>query len=464
MAASSSSTIIGRDQAAGAPLTSTALSSISTNIKRDHAVGVPSISTTISSDDVDGLDNKLRQDIEKNLKIFEPLLKPTSARREAVGVLASLIGSSLEQSGSSTLTEDSAGTSNAITQASQHLDTILQLTDLSGTQQYGFAVYQSKVEKLPSHILRIQDSDGATEFQRSPEEWRLIWLAATASKEVYEDLDKVVAASKLEPKKLSNLKSTTIFIDESHGRRVLVVSIRGSATIRDWMVNANGAPRQSTKILDGSFSWHRGLLVVAEAMQDTIATEISKMPDVGIVDELLFTGHSAGGAIAQIFYAMSMTPDTKLWTTALGFNRVYCITFGCPPVATGRIRQSQLARFQSGLFLNIINEGDPVPLSQESYVRSLLELYALSEDDLEERYPKGFCVPEPAFRMSGCCVVLQDVEPDNVAATGWQALTAQADVVEKKLFGNPLVHNMGHYLERVEELGVQVGGIQVETS
>lgn len=183
MAASSSSTIIGRDQAAGAPLTSTALSSISTNIKRDHAVGVPSISTTISSDDVDGLDNKLRQDIEKNLKIFEPLLKPTSARREAVGVLASLIGSSLEQSGSSTLTEDSAGTSNAITQASQHLDTILQLTDceqltphsgklvmltrlVSGTQQYGFAVYQSKVEKLPSHILRIQDSDGATEFQR----------------------------------------------------------------------------------------------------------------------------------------------------------------------------------------------------------------------------------------------------------------------------------------------------------
>lgn len=114
--------------------------------------------------------------------------------------------------------------------------------------------------------------------------------------------------------------------------------------------------------------------------------------------------------------------------------------------------------------MNIINEGDPVPLSQESYVRSLLELYALSEDDLEERYPKGFCVPEPAFRMSGCCVVLQDVEPDNVAATGWQALTAQADVVEKKLFGNPLVHNMGHYLERVEELGVQVGGIQVETS
>lgn len=52
---------------------------------------------------------------------------------------------------------------------------------------------------------------------------------------------------------------------------------------------------------------------MAEAMQKTIASEIVKLKRPGEhvagTEELVFTGHSAGGAIAQLFYAMCATPE-----------------------------------------------------------------------------------------------------------------------------------------------------------
>lgn len=59
--------------------------------------------------------------------------------------------------------------------------------------------------------------------------------------------------------------------------------------------------------------WHGGFLAVAEAMAKQTVKAISEIhrqyEDIG---SILFTGHSAGGAIAQVFHAMSMSPDSIL--------------------------------------------------------------------------------------------------------------------------------------------------------
>jgi len=85
-------------------------------------------------------------------------------------------------------------------------------------------------------------------------------------------------------------------------------------------------------------------------------------------------------------------------------------------------------------------------------MRALLEVYVLSEAELAERYPSGFSVPPPLMRASGNVVVLQDLDPDDAEVEGCRAVAVSADVLERKLFGNPFVHSMALYLSRIVSL------------
>jgi hypothetical protein len=100
----------------------------------------------------------------------------------------------------------------------------------------------------------------------------------------------------------------------------------------------------------------------------------------------------------------------------------------------------------------VINEGDPVPLAQKEYIKALISVYALSDKDIATKYPDGFKIPDPTLRISGNCVILMDADPEDAKETVVRARGAEAQVVEKKLFGNPFVHLMVEYLERVERL------------
>ena len=70
----------------------------------------------------------------------------------------------------------------------------------------------------------------------------------------------------------------------------------------------------------GERRWHSGLLNVAFAMADKLAEvldgEFHNKPKEKC--SILFTGHSAGGAMAQIFYAMGGFPKTKLGSSLKG--------------------------------------------------------------------------------------------------------------------------------------------------
>lgn len=122
-------------------------------------------------------------------------------------------------------------------------------------------------------------------------------------------------------------------------------------------------------------------------------------------------------------------------------------------MSTRPITRPESAVFQGGLFLNIINEGDPVPLCQQDYIKSLLDVYVLSNEELENRYPQGFRVPAAKYRVSGQCVVLQDVDAADLDAVNWKAVVIDGAQIEKKLFGNPFLHQMRHYIDGITALG-----------
>ncbi len=204
------------------------------------------------------------------------------------------------------------------------------------------------------------------------------------------------------------------------------------------------------------------------AMEQQISKAISSLRrQQESIDTILFTGHSAGGAIAQIFYAMSFSQDTGLSRARAGehyslsfescklnmpgVNEMHCITFGAPPIANFPMH----ALAESSLFLSILNEGDPVALAQEDYFKALISVYVLSPEELATKYPNGFAVPSPILRVSCTCIVLRDNDPDDMDEDGFDAVEVAAQDVEKTLFGYPFVHLMSVYSARVEQLAAQ---------
>lgn len=84
---------------------------------------------------------------------------------------------------------------------------------------------------------------------RSSEEWALIEVAARASSVAYKDKNHPddVRISNIDRDK----KFMTMSVEEVAGSRVLVVSIRGTVTPADWMLNFNNAPTSSVKVSRG---------------------------------------------------------------------------------------------------------------------------------------------------------------------------------------------------------------------
>lgn len=122
-------------------------------------------------------------------------------------------------------------------------------------------------------------------------------------------------------------------------------------------------------------------------------------------------------------------------------------------MSTRTITRADSGVFQGGLFLNIINEGDPVPLCQEDYIKSLLDIYV---KDPEELVAEGFRVPAAKYRVSGQCIVLQDSDPDDTDAVGWKAVVVDGTQMESKLFGNPFLHQMKYYNAVITALAADV--------
>ncbi|KAK3291315.1 Alpha/Beta hydrolase protein [Chaetomium fimeti] len=378
--------------------------------------------------------------------------------------MASKSSAAVLDSGSGGSLQHSAGASKALNEASGFLDTLLRTTGpLTAAQQCELEHYRFGVEKVPNH--KIQEEDNVETFDPSKDTRRLIQLAAEKSDDTYATLSEPLSNSiTFEIKAVLDRKKVRGTVVDN----MLVVAIRGSVTLMDWMVNGNGEPVSSQDIGTPPAQFHRGFLAVAEAMQERLAKHIQATveswkatqtsPSSSQLD-LLLTGHSAGGAVAQLLYAMAGSASSRLAFTAVvpNFRQVHCITFGAPPITTIPIQPPARDPFRSGLFLSIINEGDPVPLAQKEYIDAVIQVFVLSPEKAEELYHDGYPVPRPVFRASGTCVVLRDQDASNLALNRWTAVLIPEERLHQKLFANVAVHSGSEYLERCKLLFARGG-------
>ncbi|KAF2456576.1 Alpha/Beta hydrolase protein [Lineolata rhizophorae] len=233
--------------------------------------------------------------------------------------------------------------------------------------------------------------------------WPLLCLAAQYSERVYtrpegDERDTHVAADWRLGTKAMVLKSVPV--DDMN---TIVLAIRGSQGILDWTVNFRPAPASPAGFLDDPGNLcHSGFLHVARAMLAPVAARLEALlathPHLtrrgARAPALLLTGHSAGGAVAQLLFAHLFAAadgphgvSSPLRRLRHRFKRVHCVTFGAPPVSLLPLRPPGAgagpdavaaydARGDKNLFFALVNEGDPVVRADPAVVRSLLRLYS----------------------------------------------------------------------------------------
>jgi hypothetical protein len=278
-------------------------------------------------------------------------------------------------------------------------------------------------------------------------------------------------------------------------KNTIVFAIRGTSTFMDWTVNMRQEPASPEGFIDNADNYcHAGFLQVAKAMVGPVAqrlrTLLQEDPSRGLAS-LLITGHSAGGAVAQLLYAHMTSEYTQSELTHLVgfFKRVHCVTFGAPPVSLFPLPQA--TRTKKSMFYAFANEGDPVVRADKSIVRSLLKLYAVpapsdpckvicpivnsiapgfvpprikkmkSRKDLRQQGQNGdvtiypaWKVPESLLSLGGRIVLLRPRYggggPDDLEMCG-----VSDEMLREVVYGDPMAHAMTLYARRIELLATR---------
>lgn len=255
---------------------------------------------------------------------------------------------------------------------------------------------------------------------------------------------------------------------------------------------------------------HSGFLNTARKMIQPLAARLRQMIDdfPGRPYSLLITGHSAGGAVAALLYAhMSSTSkqaESELNNLAGCFKRIHCVTFGAPPISAVPLAKSEHPALRKSLFISFLNEGDPIARGHPSYLQSLISLYVtpaprssashlsssssskfrlmrcasksksfhtLNEDWNRRKAHKTsgpspvaplWPVPDLGLSNAGELVLLRGMESKELESkrrNHFQGKMVVAkmitdEILRKVIWGNPELHRMRLYLERIELLAL----------
>ncbi|KAI7603814.1 hypothetical protein KC343_g11940 [Hortaea werneckii] len=309
--------------------------------------------------------------------------------------------------------------------------------------------------------------------------WTLACRAAQASVDVYKrpSRDRREHYTAADPKQ--GTKATIMKSEHVDDRKLIIIAIRGSKwNLMDWTVNFAISPTEPVGFLDDpGNACHAGFLEVARAMVPQISTHLRRMieedPSWG-TSSVLFTGHSAGGAVASLLYAhmLSRTVESELNVMAGFFRRVHCVTFGAPPVALLPLQVSQEQQHRRSQFLAFINEGDVVVRADRTYLSSLIRLLAAPTPSRNDRarlrgkapphQTKGtrlqptssaapqWDVPEATLSNAGRLVLLR--EKPNSARNVPEAVCVSEEQLRDVVFGDPAMHPMVLYKRRIDDL------------
>jgi hypothetical protein len=255
-------------------------------------------------------------------------------------------------------------------------------------------------------------------------------------------------------------------------KKVIVLAIRGTANLKDWAVNMHTEPTSPEGFLDDTANFvHGGFLGVAKKMIQPIAAQLRALIAENPFRQsysLLITGHSAGAAVAGLLYCHMLSTKVNSELAYMGgyFKHIHCITFGAPPSAVRPLRPTPSPDSEESLFYAFINEGDPVPRADKAYVRSLLNLYASPAPNSSKwrKYEKTtkkprsaiWEVPPASLSLAGHLVVLRNTSTEHeqpmMSKREVEACVTSDDVVRNAIFGDPGMHMMKLYSQRIDAL------------
>ncbi|KAF2834366.1 alpha/beta-hydrolase [Patellaria atrata CBS 101060] len=320
--------------------------------------------------------------------------------------------------------------------------------------------------------------------------YRMLCLAAQYSEAVYKTpTNPIERETHIEADWRAGTKAMTLKSLPLDDMNTIVFAIRGSQTFMDWAVNFRPAPSSPRGFLDDEGNLcHSGFLGVAKKMVAPVAARLKGLlegdPNLATYS-LLITGHSAGGAVAQLLYAhmLSTTVQSDLNHLTGFFKRVHCITFGAPPVSLLPLDKPHSLKYRKSLFYSFVNEGDPVPRADKKVVKSLLSLYASPTPGAcgstallpaeVSKPPKGtkirnsrlhwpshpqrpprpsplptWTVPPSTLSCGGRLVLLRAMH----GTRDVEAVQVTDEQLRKVVFGDPVCHMMSLYARRVEIL------------
>jgi len=322
----------------------------------------------------------------------------------------------------------------------------------------------------------------------------LLCLAAQYSLRVY---NKPSGREREDHFKASILHGTKAMVLKSlplDDMNTIVFAIRGSQTFMDWAVNIRQAPTSPKGFLDDRGNLcHAGFLCVAKFMVAQVAgrlrTLLQEDPSRSTAS-LLITGHSAGGAVAQLLYAhmLSETVQSELTYLTGFFKRVHCVTFGAPPVSLLPLAKPESKKNRKSLFLAFINEGDPVARADPAIVRSLLKLYATPTPDnpcpiissvmpalktgkrpsktgKTSAWPATntnlvWKIPASTLSLAGRIALLRE-KYGGRGGDDIEVCQVTDEMLRDVVYGDPLCHTMTMYAKRIETLATRAATASV---
>ncbi|EMC98310.1 hypothetical protein BAUCODRAFT_66585 [Baudoinia panamericana UAMH 10762] len=336
---------------------------------------------------------------------------------------------------------------------------------------------------------------GMLPFKAYLSTWALISRAAKASLDVYERPGRMQMDGYFNADPRNDTKAHSFRVQEVDDRKLLVCAIRGSTfNLFDWKRNFGFAPKEPTGFLDDEGNGcHEGYLRIARSMIKIVAKQLRQLIEQDPSWDssyLLFTGHSAGGAVASLLYMhmLSKTISSDLTELAGLFKRIHCITFGVPPLTLLPLQTPSGKGRNKNIFLSFASEGDLIVRVDWEYIKSLAKLIAAPAPRLEQSggrqqgcrqkktqdqtapHPPKWPVPPSSLSTAGRLVLLREAPILNPSSkqTGNQRPKLEAvqltdDQLRGTIFGDPAMHPMTLYKRRIDELmiaavtGAEVG-------
>ncbi|BFU22659.1 lipase, putative [Entamoeba histolytica HM-1:IMSS-B] len=151
------------------------------------------------------------------------------------------------------------------------------------------------------------------------------------------------------------------YVCVDHSIDAIIVCCRGTQTITDCLVDCSFY--YESIYCEGEYGLiHKGIYQTASTIYISVLPAVRKLLTKYPKYKVLCTGHSLGGAVAEIV--------TLLYRSRNKMVPVYCVAFGAVPAVSSNI--AELPIFKECI-LNIINQNDIVPRASHRAMQELLE-------------------------------------------------------------------------------------------